>query len=162
MLHIFATIKSNSTENDYRCQAGATMKKSLRFVYIGLGFLFAGLGLIGVILPVLPTTPFLLLASFFFSRGSERFNRWFAGTKLYKNHLESFLQSRSMTPKTKVSLLAFSSSVLLLSAYLVEIPLVRLFIACVIVYKYYYFVFKIKTLKPEIHCEGRLRDAEKA
>jgi uncharacterized membrane protein YbaN (DUF454 family) len=137
------------------------MKKSLKALYIGLGFLFAGLGFIGVILPVLPTTPFLLLASFFFSRGSERFNRWFTGTKLYKNHLEEFLQSRSMTRKTKVSLLAFASSVLLLSAYLVKNTYVRWFIAFVIVYKYYYFVFKIKTLKSDSGGEDKLRDAKR-
>ncbi len=122
------------------------MKKPLRVLYIVLGFLFVGLGALGVFLPVLPTTPFLLLASFFFSKGSKRFETWFIGTKLYKEHLEEFLKERSMKLNTKVKLLSFSSMVLLLSAYLVKIIYVRIFIALVIVYKYYYFIFRIKTI----------------
>lgn len=122
------------------------MKKPLRVLYIALGFLFVGLGALGVFLPVLPTTPFLLLASFFFSKGSKRFEQWFIGTKLYKEHLEEFLKDRSMKLNTKVKLLSFSSMVLLLSAYLVKIIYVRIFIALVIVYKYYYFIFRIKTI----------------
>lgn len=124
------------------------MNRSLKILYIGLGFLFVGIGAIGVVLPVLPTTPFLLLASFFFSRGSERFNRWFMSTKLYKNHLEEFVQNRSMTLKTKTLLLTFASSVLLLSAYLVNNTYARVFIALVMIYKYYYFTFKIRTIEP--------------
>ena len=122
------------------------MKKPLRVLYIVLGFLFVGLGALGVFLPLLPTTPFLLLASFFFSKGSKRFETWFIGTKLYKEHLEEFLKERSMKLNTKVKLLSFSSMVLLLSAYLVKIIYVRIFIALVIVYKYYYFIFRIKTI----------------
>ncbi len=122
------------------------MKKPLRVLYIALGFLFVGLGTVGVFLPVLPTTPFLLLASFFFSKGSQRFEKWFIGTKLYKEPLEEFLKDRSMKLKTKAKLLSFSSMVLLLSAYLVKVIYVRIFIAFVIVYKYYYFIFRIKTI----------------
>jgi len=126
------------------------MKKSLRVVYIGLGFLLTGLGVIGVVLPVLPTTPFLLLASFFFSRGSDRFNRWFTSTNLYRNHLEEFIQNRSMTRTTKIRLLALTSSVMLLSAFLVKINVFRGFMVLAFVYLYYYFIFRIKTIHPVV------------
>lgn len=123
------------------------MKKSLRVVYIGLGFVFAGIGMIGIILPVLPTTPFLLLASVCFSRGSTRFSRWFAETKLYKNHLEEFVQNRAMTLRTKIQLVAFASSIMLLSAYLVKSIYVRGFLVLMMMFMYYYFAFRIKTIK---------------
>ncbi len=121
-------------------------KKLRNTIYIVLGFFFLGLGAIGVIIPVLPTTPFLLLASYFFARGSDRFNTWFLSTKLYKNYLEDFVKDKSMELKTKVKLLVFASSMLLISAYFVKLLPVRIFIAFVFVYKYYYFAFKIKTI----------------
>lgn len=130
------------------------MKNKLRHsVYIILGFIFLSLGAVGVILPVLPTTPFLLLASYFFSRGSVRFNNWFLSTKLYKNHLEGFVTNRSMTMATKIRLLSFASSVLILSAFIVKLFWVRVFIGFVVVFKYYYFTFHIKTVKPAIKGE---------
>lgn len=126
------------------------MKKNLiKALYIFLGLFFVGLGSIGVILPVLPTTPFLLLASYFFARGSDRFNNWFLSTKLYKNYLKDFVTNKSMELKTKIKILIPASTMLLISAYMVDIFYFRVFIAFLIVYKYYYFTTKIKTIKPE-------------
>ncbi len=122
------------------------MNRSIRALYIVLGFFFVGLGALGAFLPILPTTPFLLLASYFFSKGSKRFEKWFMGTNLYKNYLEEFLANRSMTLKTKVKLLSLATSVLLLSAYMVKIIHVRIVIAFIILFMYYYFIFKIKTI----------------
>jgi hypothetical protein len=48
----------------------------MNLLYIILGHLFLLLGLIGIPTPVLPTTPFLLLAAFFYSKGSVRFHQW--------------------------------------------------------------------------------------
>lgn len=54
------------------------MKSStiVRYLYMGAGFLSVGLAVIGTVLPVIPTVPLVLLAGFFFSRSSERFDRW--------------------------------------------------------------------------------------
>lgn len=124
-------------------------------IYIILAFLFLAIGAIGAVLPVLPTTPFLLAASFFFVRGSERFNEWFVSTNLYKNHLDSFVKSRSMTLKTKVRILIFSTTMLIIAICLVNNIYARIVIACVMVCKYYYFIFKIETINKgsgrEIH-----------
>ena len=121
----------------------------MRLLFIIVGFISMGLGCIGVILPVLPTTPFFLLASFCFAKGSVRFHNWFIGTKLYKNHLEDFVTSRSMTLRTKVTLLAFASTMLLIAFITSDVIYVRVFISFVVLFQYYYFIFRIKTVKVE-------------
>lgn len=129
------------------------MKRPFKIIYISLGLLFVGIGAVGAFVPILPTTPFLLLASFFFSKGSEKFEKWFRQTKLYKNYLEEFLKNRSMKLGTKIKLLSLATSVLLFSGYLVKIVLFRIFIAIVIIYLYYYFIFRIKTIANESKIE---------
>ncbi|NLY37476.1 MAG: DUF454 domain-containing protein [Tissierellia bacterium] len=115
--------------------------------YIALAFFFLGLGLIGVALPVLPTTPFLLVASFFFTKGSPKFNRWFLSTKLYKNHLEEFLLTRSMTLKKKLYIVIPVSIMLFTSACIMDKMILRVLIIFLMMYIYYYFSFQIVTLK---------------
>lgn len=121
-------------------------RKFKKILYISLGLIFTALGSLGVVLPVLPTTPFLLLASFFFTRGSDRFNQWFASTKLYQNHLADFMRERSMKLSTKIKLLALASSMMLISGLTVEILPFKVFIGFMLVYLYYYFIFRIKTI----------------
>ena len=91
------------------------IKSPIKLLWLMIGIVSMVLGAIGVVLPVLPTTPFLLLASFCFAKGSDRFHMWFIGTKLYKKHLESFVTSRSMTLKTKLCILLPASAMLILA-----------------------------------------------
>ena len=54
--------------------------------YILFGFIALGLGTVGIILPLLPTTPLILLACFCFAKGSDRFHRRLLNTWFYKKH----------------------------------------------------------------------------
>ena len=90
-------------------------KNPIKILWLVIGFLAMGIGMIGVALPVLPTTPFLLLASFCLAKGSERFHKWFTGTKLYQKHLDSFVKNRAMTLKTKFCILLPASAMLILA-----------------------------------------------
>lgn len=123
------------------------MKKNpLRILWLILGFAAIGLGAVGVVLPVLPTTPFLLLASFCLAKGSEKFHTRFTGTKLYKNHLDDFVQNRSMTLKTKLGILLPASAMLLLALVAMPNKYGRAFIVFLIIFKYVYFFTRIKTI----------------
>ncbi|WP_311315635.1 YbaN family protein [Neobacillus niacini] len=110
------------------------------------GFISLGLGVLGIILPLLPTTPLLLLASFCFVKGSERFERWFKGTGIYKRHLENFVRERSMTLKQKLTILLFADAMIAIAFIMVDSFLVRIILLLIVAYKYYYFFTKIKTI----------------
>jgi len=122
--------------------------KVVRILLIAGGLLCVGLGTLGIFLPILPTTPFYLLAVFCFAKGSQFFHQWFTGTKIYKKHLESYANSRSMTIKTKLGILIPVTVMLFLSALLVNIPIMRIVIVVLLLIKYWYFIFKIKTIQP--------------
>lgn len=122
----------------------------MRILYFIIGIISMCLGAIGVVLPVLPTTPFLLLAAFCFTKSSKRFHIWFLHTKLYQKHLESFVEERAMTLRTKISLLAFASTMLLLAMFFMQNLYLRLFLAGLMIFKYYYFIFRIKTMQREM------------
>lgn len=123
--------------------------KIKRIIYVLLGFISLGLGIIGIILPILPTVPFFLLTTFFFSRGSKRFDDWFKSTKLYKKHMENFLKNRVMTLRGKIVLLSLVSLMLFVSMWFVNNIVVSSVLLLLIVLKYLYFIFKIKTVSKE-------------
>ena len=123
------------------------IKSPIKLLWFMIGIVSMVLGAIGVVLPVLPTTPFLLLASFCFAKGSDRFHKWFIGTKLYKKHLESFVTSRSMTLKTKLCILLPASAMLILAMLAMSNIYGRVFIVFLIIFKYIYFFTRIETVK---------------
>lgn len=124
-------------------------KDNMKIIYVILGFVSMGLGIVGSFLPGLPTVPFLLLASFCFARGSERFHGWFTQTKIYKNYLEDFEKNRSMTLKTKIGLLCLSSTMIAFPVFFIKNNYLWLALILAVIFKYYYFIFCIKTSKQD-------------
>ena len=125
------------------------MKSIKKYIYITIGLISVVLGAIGVILPILPTTPFLLLASYCFAKGSDRFNNWFINTKLYKNHLDSFVKERAMTLKEKICIVGFADFMLVFPLIILDSLFMKFVILTLILIKFYYFIFKIKTITKE-------------
>ena len=117
----------------------------MKYIWIIAGFLFLGLGLLGVALPILPTTPFVIVSVFCFAKGSKRLHQWLLSTKLYQNHVKRFNETRSMTLKSKIVILGFASSMLIAGFYFSKNIYARIIIILLICIKYYVFIFKIKT-----------------
>lgn len=110
------------------------------------GFLCFALGMVGVVLPILPTTPFILVAAFCFARSSERLNTWFKGTKVYKQVLEGYVTKRSMTVKAKLTILVPVSILLAIGfALMGSVPVGRIILAAVWFGHIIYFGFVVKT-----------------
>ena len=121
------------------------MRNPVKGLYIVLSFIFLGLGVLGAMLPVLPTTPFLLLSSGFAVKGSDRVNKWIIGTKFYKRNIESFAKSKTMSSNTKRKILIFATVLLAAAFYTMSSPIMRIVIVVLLLIKYYVFLFVIKT-----------------
>lgn len=121
-----------------------------KVLYAALGCVGVTLGALGAALPLLPAFPFLLLAAYCFARSSERLDRWFRGTKLYKNNLESYVQGRGMTTKTKVRIMVLVTALMAVGFVMMHRVVVgQIVLGCVWVFHVLYFVFGVKTLKEE-------------
>lgn len=123
------------------------MKQWVKFFWIGLGFLCLALGTVGVVLPILPTVPFYMATGFCFAKSSKRLHDWFVGTKLYQKHLESFVTQKSMTMRSKLSIMG---SVTFIKAVgfiaMSRVPAGRICLAIVWLCHVLYFSFYIKTI----------------
>lgn len=123
-----------------------------KIFWVILGCISVALGAIGAVLPILPTVPFLLLATFSFAKSSQKLHNWFTGTKLYKKNLESFVKEKGMTRHTKIRIM--STVTALMGFGFVMMMLKAIYIPCIIlaavwVFHIIYFIFGIKTLNEE-------------
>ncbi|PKK98029.1 MAG: DUF454 domain-containing protein [Tenericutes bacterium HGW-Tenericutes-2] len=118
----------------------------MRILFVVLGTISLGIGIVGIVLPILPTTPFLLLTTYLYAKSSKRFHDWFISTKIYKKHLESFVETKSMTKKQKWTLMIFVDTMLMISFFLIDSLAVRILIILVIIIKHIYFHTQVKII----------------
>lgn len=98
----------------------------MRYLLIAVGITFTLLGFAGAVLPLLPTTPFLLVAVICFAKSSKRFHDWLVQTKIYQAYVEDFKLYRGYTMRKKIQLLISLYIVVGFSIWVVEIPLIRI------------------------------------
>lgn len=116
-----------------------------KILYIIIGCISLGLGIIGVIVPILPTVPFVLLAAFCFAKSSERLNGWFKNTKLYKeNNMKN-----GMTKQAKLRIMC--SVTLLMSIGFIMMGLKDIVVGNIVllivwVFHMVYFTLGVKTV----------------
>jgi len=73
-----------------------------RWALITTGTFFVGLGIIGIFLPLLPTTPFLLLAAACYARSSKRFYNWLLNNKWFGNYIKNYRERKGIPLKIKI------------------------------------------------------------
>ena len=123
--------------------------KIKRILFLVLGCISLALGCVGIVLPILPTVPFFLATVFCFANSSQRLHYWLVNTKKYKRNLESFVNKKGMTTKTKVKiitsvtvLMTFGFVLMLIKGILVPCIILAIVWLCHLIY----FIFFVKTI----------------
>lgn len=121
-----------------------------KLFFVTLGCIGLALGVIGIVLPILPTVPFFLLTAFCFAKSSERLHSWFLGTTMYKKYIGSYMKRKGMTLKAKLMLIGTVTAIMLPGFLMMgRVPVGRIIMAVVWVGHIVYFGFIVKTITQE-------------
>jgi len=100
-------------------QSDIISNKFFRYLLIIAGTIFLGLGIIGIFLPILPTTPFLLLAAACYARSSKRFYDWLMNNKWFGTYIKNYREGRGVPLKFKVFTISLLWITILISVFFV-------------------------------------------
>ncbi|HJF66585.1 MAG TPA: YbaN family protein [Slackia equolifaciens] len=105
-----------------------------------------GIGALGVFVPVLPTTPLVLLATFLFAKSSPRCHAWLCKTRIYRSYVLPFQQQGGIPFKRKLHILGVSFVVMGVSAVLVQKPIVWVILGAVALFLLWLMCIRIPTV----------------
>ena len=111
--------------------AGSSLSAPRRVALLAVGTVALVLGVIGIVIPVLPTTPFLLLTAACYARSSPRLYRWLLGQPSFGPIIAEWRASRSLPPGVKTRALAVVLLTFAISIIVVDVALLRLVLATV-------------------------------
>ncbi|AUX92684.1 DUF454 family protein [Mixta gaviniae] len=103
-----------------------------RIILLIIGWLAIVLGALGVVLPLLPTTPFILLAAWCFARSSPRFHHWLLWRSWFGKYLRHWQQHRALPPGVKGRAMLMTVATFALSLWLVKLFWLRVMLLCML------------------------------
>lgn len=118
----------------------------MKYILLVVGITCTILGFVGVVVPLLPTTPFLLLAAICFAKSSERFKNWLIHTKVYREYVESFKNERGYTLIKKFKLLISLYIVIAFSIYMIDHTMIRVMLLIMVCFQTIFLFTFVKTL----------------
>jgi len=98
---------------------GGSLHNMTRILFLSLGTLFLGVGIIGIFIPILPTTPFLLLAAACYARGSKTWYDWLLRNKWFGTYIDNYRKGKGIPWKVKIVTLLFLWATIIWSAFYV-------------------------------------------
>jgi uncharacterized membrane protein YbaN (DUF454 family) len=108
-------------------------EKLKRQLLLAAGTLSLAIGIVGIVVPLLPTTPFLLLAAGCYLRSSQRFYNWLMGNRFFGNYIRNYIEGRGIPVKVKLFIIILLWVTIGISIWLVAKPLVTVILLIVAV-----------------------------
>jgi uncharacterized membrane protein YbaN (DUF454 family) len=108
-------------------------EKLKRQLLLAAGTLSLAIGIVGIFVPILPTTPFLLLAAGCYLRSSRRFYNWLMGNRFFGNYIRNYIEGRGIPVKVKLFIIILLWVTIGISIWLVAKPLVTVILLIVAV-----------------------------
>jgi len=105
--------------------------KTKKYILLTLGTIALLLGFLGIFLPLLPTTPFLLLASYCYLRSSKKMYHWIMNHKTFGSYIHNYIEHKAIKKRTRIIALVFLWGSLGVSIYLAPILYVKLILAII-------------------------------
>lgn len=120
--------------------------KIKKIIYIFIGTIGLIIGAIGAVVPLMPAFPFLLVAAICFSKSSEKLDRWFKETKLYKENLADLISGCGMTKKAKIRVMIMITLLMSIGFIVLHaITIGRIILSIIWLFHLLYFIFGVKT-----------------
>jgi uncharacterized membrane protein YbaN (DUF454 family) len=132
-----------------------------KYALIAAGFCTFILGVIGIFLPLLPTTPFLLLSAAFFLRSSDRLYRWITNHKVFGKYIKYYFEYRAVTKRSKIITLGFLWAVILSSILFIADSLWLKIILAAVAVGVTIHIVTMRTLTKEMMKEADLSKAKR-
>ncbi len=107
------------------------LDKILRMFLIAIGTFFVSLGFIGIFIPLLPTTPFLLLAAACYARGSKKFYNWLLNNKWFGTHIKNYRENKGISIRAKIVAITLLWVTISISIFVIDIFFARLILVLV-------------------------------
>jgi len=104
-----------------------------RFLLIAIGTICLAIGVIGIFIPILPTTPFLLLAAACYLRSSQRFHSWLMNNRIFGSYIRNYTEGRGIPIKVKLFTIALLWVTIGISIWVVANLVVTVVLLCVAV-----------------------------
>lgn len=119
----------------------------MKIFLIAVGWLAVLLGVLGIFLPLLPTTPFLLLASACFARGSTRMHHWLQTNRVFGKYLRDYENGKGIPLRAKVWILLFMWASLGYALWRVQhLPALQVLLVCIGAGVTYYLTRRVPTM----------------
>jgi len=126
-----------------------TSSKLKKGFYIVAGTIFLGLGAIGIFIPILPTTPFLLLSAACYYKGSERLHRWMLNNRWFGSYIKNYKEGEGISLRNKAFIIALLWSTIIYSIIFVVNILIIQMALLIIAFAVSLHILMISTMRRE-------------